>query len=67
MADKPEPYKMEGHNFAYVVRGTAYRYCVTCGLVAFKNELTRWAIDKGCNYKDHPSYKNKLSITNPFL
>lgn len=67
MAREKEVYKMEGHTFAYGIRGSAYRFCTGCGLVAFKNELTRWAIEKGCNYKDHPSYQNKLSITNPFL
>jgi hypothetical protein len=66
MAEKREPYKNEPHNFNYHLTGTAYRYCVHCGLVAMRNELSQWAIKQGCNYKDHPSYSSKLSITNPF-
>ena len=36
-----------------------WEICVNCGLVSFKNGFTQWAIDKGCNHRDYPSYDNQ--------
>jgi len=29
---------------------------VGCGLIALRNELTRWCIRHGCDYDEHPGY-----------
>lgn len=61
-------YKAEPHKFFTFGKKTRipYQYCVECGFVYMKNELSEWVAKQGCNHKDHPSYKSKLGITNPF-
>lgn len=61
-------YKTEPHHFIPCGKKTRIpnQYCINCGLIYLKNELTEWAVRQGCNYKEHVSYKNKLAITNPF-
>ena len=66
MAVEKEPFKLVAHNFNFHATGTAYKYCVYCGLVAMKNEFSQWAIKQGCMNKDHPSYELKRQLTNPF-
>ncbi len=48
-------YKMQHHNFNRKASGKVY--CSKCGLMALNNKATDWAIDKGCFYDWHPSYK----------
>ena len=57
-------FTVEPHSFTMKIG--AYQYCSKCGLISFKNELSQWAIRMGCNHKEHPSYKSKLGLTNPF-
>jgi hypothetical protein len=56
---KKEKYKYKGHSFK-PLRGVGKQYCTTCGLVAIRTKITEWCIDKGCNYDDHPQYKQKV-------
>lgn len=59
-----EAYKFEPHSFAY--RLCSWMYCSGCGLLRLHNPLTDWCASKGCNYADHPSYRNKVhSLTSP--
>jgi len=55
---KTEHYKYEPHHFSWKVNH--WNVCTGCGLVALKTKITEWCIEKGCNYKDHPSYKYRL-------
>jgi len=50
-------YSMEPHN----VKGRfgSYSFCTGCGLVYFRNELTKMAQNLGCNYDLHPSFKRR--------
>lgn len=61
-------YKIDPHHFIPMSKKSkcAYPYCVACGLIYMKNGLSEWAAKQGCNYKEHPSFKTKLGITNPF-
>ncbi len=59
-------YKVEHHQFRTGVKVGHLQYCLSCGLICMKNEFTEWALKQGCNHREHPSYKNKLGITNPF-
>ena len=59
-----EQYKIETHNFCCSLRGTAYSYCIHCGLVNLKNDFTAWGIKQGCNYHEHPYYlKARMKYT----
>jgi hypothetical protein len=64
-----EQYKAEPHSYYSFGKKTkvAHLYCGHCGFIYLKNELSEWVAKVGCNYREHPSYKNKLSITNPFI
>ena len=53
-----ESYKYIPHSFTKRIVGK--QVCSRCGLIALNNKITQWAIDKGCNHSDHPSYRNKL-------
>lgn len=66
--DTKEEYTFVPHNFKPLGKKTkvAQVCCINCGLLSLKNDLTNWATEKGCNHKNHPSYKNKLGLTNPF-
>lgn len=37
--------------------------CRACGLVFLSNDLTRWAVKHGCNYKEHPSWAAQVRRT----
>lgn len=52
-------YKKEEHSW-YKPKRMPWSVCRYCGLVSLNNQLTRWSIDKGCNYKDHPGYKDAV-------
>lgn len=54
-----EAYKFKGHSFASL-KGVGKQYCRCCGLVALRTPITKWCIDKGCNYNDSPHYKAAL-------
>lgn len=56
-----EKYEMYAHNPAATISGK--KYCVHCGLVYLNNEFTRWAIQKGCDNKNHPQYQTMRSLT----
>lgn len=53
-------YEYDPHS-SYRARAIPWAICKKCGLVYLHNKLTEWAIEKGCNYADHPSYKHKIS------
>lgn len=55
-----EAFTFEPHGPWIPLRGTGKHYCLGCGLISLANDPSRWAVEKGCNYKDHPSYKVKL-------
>lgn len=57
---------MEDHVFHRDVKICGKQYCVNCSLIRLNNEYTRWAISKGCNYKDHPDNERKRKLTNTF-
>jgi hypothetical protein len=39
------------------VEGSYKPYCVRCGLVRLNNVFTTWAIQHGCNNREHPNYE----------
>lgn len=53
-------YEFVPHQFSrgFTVGGKAF--CPRCGLIALNNEFTGWAISKGCNNADHPSFESKI-------
>lgn len=62
-----EPYKLEQHRFHLDCKIAGKQYCIDCGLIRLNNDFTRWALDKGCNYKDHQDLERKRKLTNTFL
>lgn len=48
-------YKMIPHQFAQK-KGLGKQVCKGCGLVALKNKLTQWAINKGCLNEYHAGH-----------
>jgi hypothetical protein len=36
------------------------KWCFSCGHVSLNNTISRWVDSVGCNFRDHPSYKNRL-------
>ena len=57
-------FEYEPHNFKKT-KNLAWPVCQYCGLVSINNGFTRWAVDKGCNNRYHPSYEStrkKFSI-----
>lgn len=59
-----EVYEDIPHSFGGKIGGKSF--CVKCGLFDFKNEFSKWAIDKGCLNALHSQYQNKRKLTNPF-
>lgn len=57
--DYRPPYSFEGHSYR-LMKGVGKNICIHCGLVILNNDITRWCVDKGCNYAYHPSYKSAL-------
>jgi hypothetical protein len=41
-------------------RSLPWLWCPRCGLVRLRNARTEWCIDHGCNYDDHPGYKQAM-------
>lgn len=52
-------YNYVGHSWV-PIKGVGKMVCKSCGLVALRNPLTDWCVDKGCNYDVHSSYKHKV-------
>ncbi len=52
-------YKYVGHSFT-PLKGVGKQYCTNCGLLSLNNGISRWCVDKGCNYDVHSSYKSKI-------
>jgi len=46
---------MNSHSWVKV-RWMPWLLCGKCGLVALKNDITRWCISHGCDYDEHPGY-----------
>ena len=53
------PYKAEPHNFKKPKR-LPWLVCQHCGLVRLNNRLTEWAVQKGCNFNDHPDRQSAI-------
>ena len=34
--------------------------CVNCGLLRLRNRLTDWCVAKGCDYDEHPGFREAL-------
>lgn len=50
------PYTYEAHGWGSR-RGLPWAVCKWCGLVRFRNRLTKKAIELGCNNRFHPQWK----------
>lgn len=50
-------YSYQAHNAKG--KWKSFCFCSGCGLMYFRNELTKKAMDLGCNYDLHPSFKRK--------
>lgn len=54
-----EKFKMEPHRF-FLDHNAGKQVCAICGLVLLRNSATTWCVERGCNYKDHQSYKSAM-------
>ena len=45
-SNQKRAYKFKPHNFQ-PLKGAGKNYCVNCGLVALRNDITNWCIKKG--------------------
>jgi hypothetical protein len=66
MQFKIEPHSFKSDNLISRIIGRAI--CTGCSLVKLRNPLTDWCISKGCNYSEHPGYKEAcrtLPATHP--
>ena len=45
---------MEQHNWQG--RVCNWRCCVKCGLILLHNPFTRWCVERGCDYAEHPGF-----------
>lgn len=52
-------YKYQPHTFI-VMKGVGKQICKSCGLMALRNDITNWCINKGCYAEDHPEYQKTL-------
>ena len=57
-------YTFEPHSFAPMKAGKKrtlpWLWCPRCGLMLLRNARTEWCRDKGCNYDEHPGYKQAM-------
>ncbi len=53
-------YKKVGHSFG-LLKSVGKQYCHKCGLIALNNEISRWAVGKGCNYHEHTAWITTLN------
>jgi hypothetical protein len=53
-----QPYTMQAHSWDSK-KLFHWDVCVDCGLVALKNDFSRWCIRIGCHYKDHAGYRDQ--------
>lgn len=44
------------HNFEKRYKSIPWAVCTKCGLVKLRNPLTLWAVQHGCDYREHPNY-----------
>lgn len=51
--------KHEPHRFLSLKR-IPWPYCRGCGLLRLKNQITDWAVRHGCNYDEHPGWKQAM-------
>lgn len=58
MSQQGPSWSHEPHKFDRFI--VSYPYCSKCGLIRLKNPLTDWCASKGCNYDEHPSYRQKV-------
>lgn len=61
-----EDYTYEKHSF-YLDSNCGKQVCALCGLIGLRNKATDWCIEKGCNYKLHPSYSSAMLKHTRFL
>ena len=52
-------YKHTGHTWT-PLKGVGKQVCKGCGLIALRNPLTDWCVEKGCYYEAHPQFKSKV-------
>jgi len=55
-ARQNQPYKMITHAFGKR-RFYNWSVCDHCSLIRYRNELTDWAVSKGCDAANHPDAK----------
>lgn len=48
-----QPWKMIPHKW---IGQFGFQVCSNCGLVRLNNEFTQWAIEHGCDNRNHPGY-----------
>lgn len=56
--NKPQ-YKFKEHSFK-TNKHIGKKVCSGCGLVALNNPISKWCIQKGCNFDDHTQYTKKV-------
>lgn len=54
-----EEYRYERHHF-YLSKSAGKQVCFQCGLVGLRNKASEWCLEKGCQYKLHPSYRSTM-------
>ena len=52
-------YKYESHS-PVKYKQLSWMVCANCGLIYIRNEITQWALKKGCNHTEHPEYGGML-------
>lgn len=64
--NQKEEYAYEKHHF-YLDSNAGKQVCAWCGLIALRNKASEWCVEKGCNYRQHPSYqKTMVKLTKQF-
>ena len=57
--NQEEKYVYTPHHW-YLDRNAGKHVCAWCGLVALRNKASDWCVEKGCDYKLHPSYRSAI-------
>lgn len=52
------PFKIKPHHWTHWC--LPIPICASCGLLALKNSLSRWCVEKGCDYAEHPEYQRQV-------
>jgi hypothetical protein len=50
-------YSYEPHSFKKIYKSVSWEVCIYCGLVALRNDFTRWAMKTGCMNRYHKDYE----------